>query len=72
MTRQDVQDNARGMDIVRERLGAGGFDGIEAIGEHGAEDLDHLPVAAGLALQLAPHTPQSRRLLPSLEGCPIA
>ena len=49
MAGQDIQHHAGGMDVVRQRLGAGGVDGVQAIGEHGAQDLDHLPIAAGLA-----------------------
>lgn len=34
--RQDVQNDAGGMDVVRQGFGAGGFDGAQAISEHGA------------------------------------
>ena len=60
------------MDVVRQGFGAGGFDGVEAISEHGAEDLDHLPVAARLSFQLAPHTAQGRWQIPLLERRPVA
>ena len=43
------------MDVVRQSLGAGCLDRIQAIGQHGGEDIDHLPVAARLAFQLAPY-----------------
>ena len=63
------------MNVVRQGLGAGGFDGVEAIGEHGAEDLDDLPITAGLSFQLALHTAQgpwrprgSRRSAPGLRA----
>lgn len=58
MAREDVQHNTGRMDVVRQRLGAGGLYRIDAIRQHSAQDLDHLPVAAELAFQLAPYTPQ--------------
>mgnify|MGYP001820915604 CR=1 FL=1 len=61
MACQDVQNHTRGIDVVRQRLRAGRFNGVDAVGEHGTEDLDHLTVATGLTFQLALHTAQSRR-----------
>ena len=61
MTGQDVQNDTGGMDVVRQGLGAGGFDGVHAIGEHGAQDLDHLPITTGLSFELALHPAQGRR-----------
>lgn len=55
------------MNVVRQGLRTGGFDGIQAIGEHGAEDIDHLAVAAGLSFELALNTAQGRRQGPLLE-----
>lgn len=72
MARQDVQNNTRGMDVVRQGFGAGGFYGLQPVGEHGPEDVDHLPVTAGLTFELALHTAQCRREVPSLEGRAIA
>ena len=46
---------------MRQGLGAGRFNGVDAVGEHGTEDLDHLTLATGLTFQLALHTAQSRR-----------
>lgn len=60
------------MDLVRQRFGAGGFDGLQTIDEHGAEDLDHLPVAAGLSFELALHAAQGRWQFPILERRPVA
>ena len=57
---------------MRQGLGAGSFDGVQAIGEHGAEDVDHLPVAAGLTFEFALHTAQGRWQVPVLEGCSVA
>ena len=65
MTGQNVQHDAGGMDVVRQRLGAGGLHRIDAIRQHGSEDIDHLPVAAKLAFQLALHAAQG------LEAAPI-
>lgn len=72
MAGEDIQDDTCGMDVLRQRLRAGRFDGVDAITEHGAEDLDHLAVAPVLAFQLALNTAQRRRQLPSLEGCAVA
>jgi len=60
------------MNPMRQGLGAGTFDGINAISEHGPEDLDHLPVAARLSFELALHTAQGRWQIPVLERCPVA
>jgi hypothetical protein len=59
------------MDVVGQSLGAGGFDGLQPVGEHGPEDLDHLPVAAGLAFELALNPAQGRWQVPVLEGAPL-
>ena len=60
------------MDVVGQRLGAGGFYRIDAIRQHRAQDLDHLAIADGLALQLTLHTPQGGGQVPLLERRPIA
>ena len=72
MTRQDVQHDAGGMNVVRQGLRTGGFDRIQAIGEHGAEDIDHLAVAAGLSFELSLNPAQGRRQVPLLERRPVA
>lgn len=72
MTGQNVQNDTGGMDIVCQRLGAGGIDGVQAIGEHGGKDIDHLPVATWLAFQLALYAPQSGRQIPRLERRSVA
>lgn len=61
MAGQDVQNDAGGMDVVRQGLRTGGVYGVEAIDEHGAEDLDHLPITTGLSFELALHPAQGRR-----------
>ena len=72
MPGQDVQHDTGGMDVVRQSLGTGGFHGIDPIRQHGAQDVDHLPVAAGLAFQLAPYPADRHRQVPFLEGRPVA
>ena len=72
MARQDVQDHTGRMNPMRQGLGAGAFNGINAIREHGPEDLDHLPVAARLSFELALDPAQGRRQIPVLERRPVA
>ena len=72
MTGQDVQHDACRMDVVRQSLGTGRFNRIQAIGQHGGEDIDHLPVAARLAFQFAPHATDRERQVPFLEGRAVA
>ena len=60
------------MDVLGERLGAGGFDRGQSVGEHRGEDLDHLPVAVVGAGELAPDAVQRRRQHPILERRAIA
>ncbi len=72
MTRRDVQNEAGGVDVADQSLGAGGFDSLQVIGEHGGEDLDHLPVAAGKSFQLAPHASDRDRQIPFLEWRAVA
>ena len=61
MTRQDVQNDTVGMDVVGQRLCACCFNGIETISQDGPEDIDRLPVAAGLTFQFALHSVNGRR-----------
>ena len=72
MPGQDVQDHARGMDVVGQCFCARGFDRINPIAQHSAQYIDHLPVTAGLAFQLALHAPQGNRKIPFLEGRAVA
>ncbi len=60
------------MDAVRQGLGTGCLYSFEPIGEHRAKDLYDLSVAAGLAFQLALHTPQGDRQVPFLERRAVA
>ena len=58
MACQDVQNDTGRMNVVGQRLSACGFDGLPTIDQDGAQDIHHLPVAAGLAFQLALHASQ--------------
>ncbi len=60
------------MDVVRQSLGASCLDRIDPIAQHRAQDVDHLPVTARLAFQLAPYAADRERQFPLLEGCPVA
>jgi hypothetical protein len=59
------------MEVLGERLGAGGFDRGQSVGEHRGEDLDHLPVAVVGAGELAPDAVQCCRQHPILERAPL-
>ena len=72
MARQDVENDPGGMDAVRQGFGAGRLYSFQPVGEDRAEDLDHLSVAAWLALQLALYTLQRRRQFPFLERRAVA
>ena len=60
------------MDALIHGLAAGGFDGLEPVIGHAAQDLDHLPVAVIAALQLAPDRGHGGRKHPVLERSSIA
>ena len=72
MARQNVQNDACRMDVVGKSLCTGGFDGLQAVGKNGSEDIDHLAVAAGLAFELFAHTPYGKRQFPFFERCAVA
>src|SRR6266568_116585 len=69
---QDVEDDVGGVDAVDDRLGAGGIDRGQSIGEHRREDVDHLPIAVVDGRELAPHTLHRGRQHPILEGGTVA
>jgi hypothetical protein len=69
---QDVEHDIGGMDAVTERFGTGGFDRRQTIGQHGVEDVDHLPIAIVGAGELAPDPLDRCRQHPVLEGGSIA
>jgi len=60
------------MDALRERLGADRLHRLDAVAEHGAEDLDHLAVAVRNLPELAPNALEEGRQGPFLEGRPVA
>jgi hypothetical protein len=72
MAGEDVENDTSGMDVVRQRLGACGFDGLQPIGQDGPEDIHHLPVTAGLAFQLALHASQGDGQVPFPERRAVA
>jgi hypothetical protein len=60
------------MDAVGKRLGAGGLDRRQPVGQHRGEDIDHLPIAIVGAGELAPHALHGGRQHPVLERRAIA
>ena len=55
-----------------DRFGAGGLDRRQPVGEHRAEDVDHLPIAVVGAGELAPNALHRGRQHPVLERRAIA
>ena len=72
MPGQDVQNDTGRMDIMRQRLGTSGFYRISPIGQYGAQDVDHLPITAGLRFQPALHAADRDRQVPFPEGRTVA
>ena len=64
---ENVEDDIDGMDALGQGLSAGGFDGGQAVAEHGGENLYHLPVAVVAASKLAPYALKAGRQHPVLE-----
>ena len=60
------------MNIVRQCLRTGGFDGLQTIGQDGTQDIHHLAITAGLAFQLALDPSDCRRQIPFPERRAIA
>ena len=69
---QDVDDDVGRMDVLGERLGAGGLDRWQPVAQHRGEDFDHLPVAVVGAGKPAPHAIERRRQNPVLERRTVA
>ena len=69
---QDVENDIGGMDAVGNCLGAGCFDGWQAVGQNRVEDVDHLPITIVGAGELAPYTFYRRRQHPVFEGSAVA
>ena len=68
---QDVEHDIGGMNAVSDRLGAGCFDGRQAVGQNRVEDVDHLPIAIVGTGELAPYTFDRSRKHQSLKGAPL-
>jgi hypothetical protein len=68
---ENVDDDIGGMDALGQGLSTGGFDGGQAIAEHGSKNLDHLPVAIVAASELTPEPLQIGREHPVLEWSPV-
>ena len=60
------------MDVVGQGFCASGLERFDAIGQHGAQDVDHLPITAGLTLQFALNAADRDRQFPILERRPVA
>ena len=72
MAGKDVQHHAGRMDVVGQCFGAGGFHRVDSVRQNSTQDIDHLPVAAGLAFQFALHAADRNRQVPRLERCAVA
>ena len=72
MARQNVQNDACRMDVVGQSLCTGGFDSLQAIGQDGPEDIDHLAVCAGQAFELFAHAPDRKGQFPFFERSTVA
>jgi hypothetical protein len=68
---ENVDDDIGGMDALGQGLSAGGFDGGQAVAEHGGENFDHLPVAIVAASELTPDPLEIGRQHPILEWSPV-
>jgi len=53
---QDVEHDIGGMNAVSDRLGAGCFDGRQAVGQNALRMSDHLTIAIVGTGELAPYT----------------
>jgi len=64
LTHNNLEDDVGRMDAVLERLGAGGLDRRQAVGEHGGENGHHLAIAIVGAGKLAAHALEPLRQSP--------
>lgn len=69
---EDVDNDRRGMDALIHGIPAGGFNGLQPVIGHSAQDLDHLPAFVIAALQLAPDRGHGRWQNPVLERGTVA
>jgi hypothetical protein len=72
MARKDVENDTGGMDVVGQGFGTCGVDDLQPIGQDGPKDIDHLPIAARLAFQLALDPSDCRRQIPFLKRGAVA
>ena len=68
---EDVEDHIGRMDALGQRLGAGGFHGVQPVGEDRDEDVDHLAVTIIDTAQLPAHPLYRRGQFPFLERCAV-
>src|SRR5947209_16946076 len=68
---EDVENDVSGMDAVGNCLCAGGFYGLQTVGQNRVEDVDHLPIAIVGTGELAPYTFNRRREHPVFEGSAV-
>ena len=68
---QDVEDDIGRVDALPQRLGAGGLDRRQAVAQHRAEDLDHLPVAVAAPASLRRTRSSAAGSTQSLNGAPL-
>ena len=68
---QDVQHHVAAEQACRERLGAGGLDRRQPVGQDGTQDVDHLPVAVGHGFEFAAHALQRFRQSQAWNGAPF-
>ena len=64
---EDVQDDRGGVDPFAECFGTRSLHGLEPVGQHGAEDVDHLAVSVRHPAEPALHASHGGRQLPLLE-----
>ena len=72
MACQDVQNDTSRMHVMGQRLRACRVNGIQPVGQDGPDDIDHLAVAAAVALELSAHAPYSNGHLALFERCAVA
>lgn len=72
LTGQDIEHNVAADGAADQRLGAGGFHGIEPIAQDRRQDADHLAVAISMAGKAASYPLDCRRKRPVLEGRAVA
>ena len=72
LAREDVDDHIGRVDALGHRLGTGGLDRRQPVGEHGGENGDHLAIAVIGTGEFASHPLQRGRQHPVLERRAVA